>query len=747
MKRILFIALLITATTQVIGQTGFYEDGEVHDIKFYFTQSNWDYFLDSFYVDGDEERLLASIEIDGDRYDSVGIRYKGFSSVSVDRKKNPFNIKLDYVKEQDHKGIDKIKLSNVIQDPSFIRESLSYEIARKYMPASGANYARLYINDEYWGIFTNVQDVDKSFLRTSFGSGENTFVKANPENLDLNGENCNLSNSPGTDTANYASLYEMKSDYGYADLYELIDVLNNSPNNIEDVLNVDRTLWMHAYNYVLMNFDGYIGYAQNYYLYKDGNGQFNPILWDLNQSFASFRLTDASDYFQGFTIDQAKQMDPLLHYNSTSVYARPLMRNLFNNDRYRKMYLAHIKTITEENFANGAYKVRASALQAAIDTSVKSDPNKFYSYTDFTDNITKTVSDLVDYPGIIDLMDARSTYLKSYTGYSGGPIITKPYHTISGDDIYIITEASNATEVILSYRDNSSSLFLKITMLDDGMHNDGASGDGVYGVLIKDKKAMQYYVYAENATAGSFSPARAAYELHSIEKTPDIAINEVCSSNDSIIMDPQGDYEDWVELYNNTEQDISLNGYSLSDDNSDLQQWFFPDTVIAAKGYLLIWADNDDGDSGIHASFKLSGSGEAVFLSKDSSEIMDQVSFGAIPTDTTYGRSPNGTGVFGIMKPTPGYSNEGFLISIPKISIREKEIIVFPNPATNTLNINLQTEKNFLITITDIKGRTIYKETIFSAQHQLDVSEYNQGLYFLHVTSNTSSFSHKIIIK
>ena len=52
-------------------------------------------------------------------YDSVGVRYKGFSSVSVNRVKNPFNIKLDYIIEgQDHQGIDKIKLSNVISDPS-----------------------------------------------------------------------------------------------------------------------------------------------------------------------------------------------------------------------------------------------------------------------------------------------------------------------------------------------------------------------------------------------------------------------------------------------------------------------------------------------------------------------------------------------------------------------------------------------------------------------------------------------------
>ena len=62
--------------------------------------------------------------MDGITYDSVGVRYKGFSSVSVNRIKNPFNIKLDYIIEgQDHQGIDKLKLSNCYQDPSFIKRS------------------------------------------------------------------------------------------------------------------------------------------------------------------------------------------------------------------------------------------------------------------------------------------------------------------------------------------------------------------------------------------------------------------------------------------------------------------------------------------------------------------------------------------------------------------------------------------------------------------------------------------------
>ena len=123
----------------------------------------------------------------------------------------------------------------------------------------------------------------------------------------------------------------MKSEFGWSDLYFLIDSLNNYPDSINNLLNVNRILWMHAINYCLINFDSYVGYSQkNYYLYRSRSRQFNPIMWDFNMSFGGFRITDASQlYFNGFDILQAQEMDPLIHYNFISVSPRPLMRKLF----------------------------------------------------------------------------------------------------------------------------------------------------------------------------------------------------------------------------------------------------------------------------------------------------------------------------------------------------------------------------------------------------------------------------------
>ena len=261
-KIFLYNIFLFLFNTHLLSQSVFYHTDTIREIRINFYDSNWDHLLDSLYIIGENDRVLASINIDGHFYDSVGVRYKGFSSVSIDRIKNPFNIKLDHIIDnQEHQGYDKIKLSNGYQDPSFLREVLSYEICRKYMPSSQANFTNLFINDTLWGLYTNVEAVNKDFLIKHFDSKYNSFFKCNPENINIQigGENSNLSNTHGTDSVNYYPYYNLKSDYGWQDLYNLIDTLNNFQDSLHYVLNIDRTLWMHALNYTMINFDSYIG--------------------------------------------------------------------------------------------------------------------------------------------------------------------------------------------------------------------------------------------------------------------------------------------------------------------------------------------------------------------------------------------------------------------------------------------------------------------------------------------------------
>ncbi|MBU0765265.1 MAG: CotH kinase family protein, partial [Bacteroidetes bacterium] len=254
-----FIVSVILALGKLYAQNDFYDTEIVREIRIAFEQSDWDYILDSLFTATGEERLTATLTVDGTVLDSVGIRYKGYSSVNTDRIKNPLNIKLDHIiANQEYMGVNKIKLSNVIHDPAFIREVLSYRVARQYMPASKANFANVYINDSLIGLYTNVEAVNKDFSCVHFGSRENSFFKGNPAELDYPyGSNSNLQYYDD-DTASYFPYYTIESESGWGDLLALIRALDQDPDSIENILYIDRTLWMHALNYTLVNLDSYI---------------------------------------------------------------------------------------------------------------------------------------------------------------------------------------------------------------------------------------------------------------------------------------------------------------------------------------------------------------------------------------------------------------------------------------------------------------------------------------------------------
>ena len=146
---------------------------------------------------------------------------------------------------------------------------------------------------------------------------------------------------------------------------------------------------------------------------------------------------------------------------------------------------------------------------------------------------------------------------------------------------------------------------------------------------------------------------------------PSVVINELMADNDNVIADPQGDYDDWLELYNRTDSAVLLTGMYLSDKEDNLTKWEFPEnTEIPANGYLIVWLDEDHDDEnatqGLHANFKLSKGGETVTLvgtDAQGNRVLDSITFGEQETDVAYGRLPDGTGDFQIVLATPGAEN------------------------------------------------------------------------------------------
>lgn len=138
----------------------------------------------------------------------------------------------------------------------------------------------------------------------------------------------------------------------------------------------------------------------------------------------------------------------------------------------------------------------------------------------------------------------------------------------------------------------------------------------------------------------------------SCEKTKDqsvgdIVVNELMSLNSTVVADQDGEYNDWIELYNLSSLTIDISGYYLSDNKNNISKWQIPQgTSISGNGYLIIWADKDTTQIGLHANFKLSAAGEEVLFSKPDGTLVDEVSYPAQLLELSYSRLPNGTGTF-----------------------------------------------------------------------------------------------------
>ena len=148
-----------------------------------------------------------------------------------------------------------------------------------------------------------------------------------------------------------------------------------------------------------------------------------------------------------------------------------------------------------------------------------------------------------------------------------------------------------------------------------------------------------------------------------------IHLNELCSQNDNVIQDFEEDFPDWLELYNDTDDDVPLTGMYLSDDPDNLLKWKFPSGIIPANGYFLVFASDKDVDvSGeLHTNFKLSSSGEYLFLSNSNEILIDSITFPELDADLSYGRiADNNDSWLTFIQPTPLANNQD---GVPKYEI------------------------------------------------------------------------------
>ena len=386
MKPILLTTLLVCLTAAASAAPPahpFFEKDEVHEIRLQFSQPDWWEQLNKSYGEfgGDDIPYLdASFSWRDVRMERVGVRFKGFGSfLCTNGPKKPFRIKLnEFTKGQKIGGLASYNLNNNCGDPSYVRERPYYEIGK----AAGAltprhNYAALYINGEYWGLYTLVEVPNADWLVQTLGSSETgNLYKGDPTGTfeDL-----------GDDAVRYKTNYEKKTNEkadDWSDLMDLIAVLNRTPieelpARIEKLLDVDSVLSALATDAITLNLDSYRGSGHNYYIYRRASdSRFQWIMWDGNLAFGGFGFEHNNEGLHAMPIDWTAE-------NYRAEWKRPMASRLLAVPEYRARYRAMVRRAIANAADPFLVSERARALRAMIRPWVMKENNVLYPFESF----------------------------------------------------------------------------------------------------------------------------------------------------------------------------------------------------------------------------------------------------------------------------------------------------------------------------------------------------------------------------
>jgi spore coat protein CotH len=271
-----------------------YGDEPLYDMKVLrtlfleFENADWEKELSDFYKTDVE--VPAKLTVDGKVYPDVGVHFRGMTSymMTPEGRKRSLNLSLDFVnREQRLLGYRTLNLLNSASDPTFLRPVLFMQIARDYIPAPRANYVRVVINGESWGIYVNAEQFNTDFVKewfhTTAGARWKVPGPASGAGLSYLGE----------ELKPYKRLYDMRSKNdpkAWADLVRLCKVMDETPPDklekaLEPLLDIDGALKFLAVDNALINNDGYWSRASDYNLYQDPQGRFHIVPHDGNETF------------------------------------------------------------------------------------------------------------------------------------------------------------------------------------------------------------------------------------------------------------------------------------------------------------------------------------------------------------------------------------------------------------------------------------------------------------------------------
>lgn len=652
-----------------------------------------------------------------DTVSSVGLRLRGNTSLNAAKKsfKISFNAFDPGGKWQE---LEKLNLLATVNDPSLMRSKLSHDLFRNYgIAAARTAYTRLYINNEYRGVYLNVEHIDEQMTAANFDNqGDGNLYKCTyPADLNY------ISDNP--DDYQFALWGERhynltNNDYldDYSDLAGFIETLNNTPAEnlhceLPSVFHVSEYLKIAAIDVLLGNWDNHIYLKNNFYLYHD-------------------QLTNRIRFIP-YDLDNTLGIDWIgIDWTNRSIYnwsmdgeERPLYTHLMQNESYRDLFSRHIDELCNSYFHPDSIAQQIDHWQNLLQPHIADDPyypiDFGYDLNTFIQSPWQSCCNHVPF-AILPYVEARrANALNQLESYS------------SDFDAHWVVQRIDTNAVTMKARIEGGVNTVQANYSWDGFaYSSGTmteiqDGEFAYsGPLFNTAQDKLYYRAIVNGNA--------AYpcfpDFHWMTRsTLGVRINEACASNQTLLADNSGEFDDWVELYNTTENTVNLANCYLTDDASNWNRWKLPDTLLQAHSFILFWLDDDMEQGRFHANFKL-GSGEELLLyrvEQGKPRIVDRAAGFSPITDQTWALLPDGGSATSFTSGSPGQSN----IQTTTAEWSNEIPVVFPNPAHTSFIWPLQGSAKII----DVHGRVLQTSVQCGPNN---CEQLANGIYFIVSESN-----------
>ncbi|MFN8288091.1 MAG: CotH kinase family protein [Chitinophagales bacterium] len=410
MKRVYFLSVFMLLATllnaQQAGDNIFNTGQLIHEVRITFPFNGWLDTLKQYHtigtqLDSNIYLMATSVEFDGVAYDSVGCKFKGNSSYNNNSDKKSWKLDFEEFKAGNEiDGLKQLNLNNGFKDPTLLREKICLDFLRHYgIPAPRADYANVYVNNQLWGLYILVEEVDKTFVKSHFGNKGGNLFKGDPHG-DLRWK--------GANAASYYADYELKTNEDindWSDLVWLLDNINNTPagqeyrDSLDVSFNTASFIKSWATTSLFVNLDSYTGSGHNYYIYHNtDSSRFEWINWDVNEAFGVF--------LNGLTSNQLETLP--MNYVPTPQTNRPLLVKLTQDSVYWHEFQNFVCNALNDYFnpTNMGYII--DSLHNRIKTDAYADPRKFFPNNQFDSNID---TDLQGAFGLKPFVQTRYDYL------------------------------------------------------------------------------------------------------------------------------------------------------------------------------------------------------------------------------------------------------------------------------------------------------------------------------------------------